>query len=292
MKQLIYGIKYMVNYRFFHRMDPLICGLVLHNSCNLRCRHCDVVNRPAYKMSYGESTGVIDKFYAEGGRCLSLEGGEPMIWRDGKYSMEDLVTYAQKKGFLAVIIYTNGMKPIETMADTVFVSVDGTREIQDELRGISFDRVISNIRNSKHPSIYINFTINSINIDNVRAFLELVEKITQIKGTFFYFHTPYYGLDELYLDSDQKKEMIGNLIRWKSEFSILNSVPGLKSARRNDWKKNLTICKVYENGTYYTCCRENRGGALCEDCGYLSYAEIDQAMKLKPGALLNAIKYF
>ena len=31
---------------------------------------------------------------------------------------------------------------------------------------------------------------------------------------------------------------------------------------------------------------------LCRDCGYLSYAEIDQTLKLKPSALLNAMKYF
>jgi len=28
------------------------------------------------------------------------------------------------------------------------------------------------------------------------------------------------------------------------------------------------------------------------ECGYLSYAEIDQTLKLKPGAILNALKYF
>ena len=31
---------------------------------------------------------------------------------------------------------------------------------------------------------------------------------------------------------------------------------------------------------------------LCRQCGYLSYAEIDQVLKLKPSAIGNALKYF
>jgi len=75
-------------------------------------------------------------------------------------------------------------------------------------------------------------------------------------------------------------------------YSAFISSAGLQSAFRNDWMRNLNICRVYEDGKYYACCRENNSGELCKDCGYLSYAEIDQTLKLKPGAFLNALKYF
>ena len=292
MKHLFYGIKYLANYWLFGRTNPLICGLVLHNRCNLRCRHCAVVDRSDAVMSYDEAIGVIDSFYEEGGRCLYLEGGEPFLWKEDPYTMEDIVHYARKRGYYSVIIYTNGTLPIESDADTIFVSVDGLKDTHDALRGKTFDRIMNNIWQSGHPSIFINYTINSVNKDDIPGFCEYISRIPQVKGTFFYFHTPYYGYDELYLDRETKNEILGKLLKLKNRYNILNSSSGLKSAIRGDWKKNLTVCRVYENGTYYPCCRENNHGTLCKDCGYLSYAEIDQTLKLKPGAVINALKYF
>jgi hypothetical protein len=151
---------------------------------------------------------------------------------------------------------------------------------------------MDNIQQSHHPSIYINYTINSVNKDDVAGFCEYADSIPQIKGTFFYFHTPYYGFDELYLDRGAKNEILAKLLKLKGRNKILNSSAGLKSAIRNDWKRNLDMCIVYEDGKYYKCCRESNNGVLCEECGYLSYAEIDQTLKLKPGAIVNALKYF
>jgi Fe-coproporphyrin III synthase len=292
MKPIIFGIKYLVNYRINGDNKPLICGLVLHNKCNLRCRHCTIVDRAEAVMSYRETVEVMDAFYAEGGRCLYLEGGEPFIWKDQEHSMEDVVHYAHKKGYYAVIVYTNGLQPLYTEADTVFVSVDGLKQIHDKLRGKSFERILDNIQKSDHPSIYINYTINSVNYSEIKDFCVFVDKIPHIKGTFFYFHTPYYGIDELYLDRIKRTDILHHLLDLKKRYKILNSSAGLKSAIRNDWKKNLRICRVYEGGKYYSCCRESRNGEVCENCGYLSYAEIEQALMLNPGAILNALKYF
>lgn len=292
MKQLIFGAKYILNYWLNGPTQPLICGLVLHNKCNLRCRHCTIVNRSPAKMNYQEAASVIDGYYNDGGRCLYLEGGEPFIWKDGNYSMNDVVKYAINKGYHAVIVYTNGTQPLDSDADTLFVSVDGLKVTHDTLRGRSFDRIMENIQNSSHKSIYINYTINTVNKTEIAGFCEFIDKIPQVKGTFFYFHTPYYGYDELNLDHVSKQNILMELIKLKRKYKILNSVPGLKSALRNDWKKNLRICKVYEEGKYYYCCRESKNGKVCKDCGYLSYAEIDQTIKLKPGAMISAMKYF
>ncbi len=126
----------------------------------------------------------------------------------------------------------------------------------------------------------------------IAVFCAFIDKIPRIKGIFFYFHTPYYGYDELHLDAQARTEILLQLINLKKKYRILNSTTGLKSAIRNDWKKNLRICQVYEQGQYYNCCRESKNGELCKDCGYLSYAEINQTLKLKPGAIWNALKYF
>lgn len=292
MKPIFFGIRYLTKYWFLGNMNPLICGIVLHNRCNLRCRHCTIVDRPSSELKFEEAVKVMDVFYAEGGRCLYLEGGEPFIWQDDSHSMEDIVQYAKRKGYVAVIIYTNGTRALESAADTIFVSFDGLADIHDAIRGKSFDRIMNNIRKSGHPSIYINFTINAINKEGIEDFCKYMSNVTQVNGTFFYFHTPYYGYDELYIDQAAKTEILTKLITLKRKYNILNSVAGLKSAIRNDWKKNLDICRVYENGKYFTCCRENDNVKLCNVCGYLSYAEIDQTLKFKPGAIINALRYF
>lgn len=292
MKAVLYGVKYVLRYHLFKDHVPLICGLVLTNKCNLRCEHCRVSERSAKDLSFKEIKSVIDSYYKEGGRCLYLQGGEPFLWHDSQYTIEHIVEYARGVGFFTVIIYTNGTIPLETTADTVFISMDGLQATHDALRGASFNRIVENIHDSTHPSLFINFTINRRNKDELEDFCAFADGLQQIRGTFFYFHTPYYGYDDLYIEPVERNNILRSLLAYKKKYRILNSSAGLKSALRNDWKRPLDICSVYEKGDTYTCCRYPGNPELCKNCGYLSYAEIDQTLKLKPSAIQNALKYF
>ncbi|MCX6329381.1 MAG: radical SAM protein [Bacteroidia bacterium] len=291
-KHLFFGLKYVTTYRFLKEKKPLICGLVMHNNCNLNCLHCRITDRPACNLSFEESKSVIDSFYDEGGRTIYFEGGEPFLWRDHEYQLDDVVKYAQDKGFLATIIYTNGTYPLDTSADTVFISLDGLQKTHDLIRGKTFDMIMQNIRSSKHPSLLINFTINNYNKNEILDFCEFINGLKQIRGIFFYFHSPYYGYDELFVNKTDKKEILNRLIKNKNKYKILNSRAGLRSALRNTWKRPLTICQIYEGGKKYSCCRFSGNEDLCKDCGYLSYAEIDQVLKFKISSIRNALKYF
>jgi MoaA/NifB/PqqE/SkfB family radical SAM enzyme len=243
-------------------------------------------------LSFEEAKTAIHSFYEEGGRTLYIEGGEPFIWRDRQHRLENIVEYSRKMGYLTVIIYTNGTIPINTSADMVFISIDGLKKTHDFLRGDTFDKIMKNIRESNHPSLYINYTINSYNRDEIEDFCEFIDGMNQIRGISLFFHTPYYGHDELYIQPDERKEILLELLSYKKKYKILNSRAGLKSALRNDWQRPLGICRVYENGKMYPCCRFPDDPELCRDCGYLSYAEINQTLKLKPSAIMNALKYF
>jgi MoaA/NifB/PqqE/SkfB family radical SAM enzyme len=243
-------------------------------------------------LSFGEVRAAIDSFHREGGRCLYLEGGEPFVWRDDPHTVEDVVDYAHALGFLTVVVYTNGTLPLRTSADTVFVSVDGLRSTHDALRGKSFDRIMQNIQDSGHASLFINYTINRSNKDEIGEFCEHVHGNEQVRGTFFYFHTPYYGRDELCIEPDEKRRILRRLLDYKRHYRILNSRAGLKSAWRNDWRRPLDICSIYEKGALHQCCRYPNDLQLCRECGYLSYAEIDQTLKLRPSAIRNALQYF
>lgn len=292
MKPYLYGIKYIINRRIFKQDTPLICGLVLTNKCNLQCSHCRVTSRVTEAMRFEEAKTVIDSFYQEGGRTLYLEGGEPFLWKDKNYNIEDIIRYSHNRGYFSIVIYTNGTFPLKTSADTVFISVDGLQEKNDFLRGKSFNRIMENIRKSDHPSLYFNYTINNHNKDEVREFCEYVNDINKIRGVFFYFHTPYYGYDELYIDPGERNKIIKQLLSYTRKYKILNSRAGLRSAMKNNWERPLDICRVYEEGNVYNCCRYNKDPELCQQCGYLSYAEIYQTMRLRPSAINSAMKYF
>jgi len=292
MKQILYGIKYVINHQIFKKNTPLIAGLTLTSKCNLRCRQCRVPNIGRENLSFKDSIAILNSFYKEGGRTVYFQGGEPFMWHDGEHSLEDLVKQAHEIGYLTTVIYTNGTIPIETSADTVFISVDGLQKTHDFLRGKSFDRIMENIFESMHPSMFINYTINNYNKNEIEGFCEFINKIHQIRSIFFYIHTPYYGYDDLYIEPAGRNEILHKLLGYKKKYKILNSKAGLKSALNNEWKRPLTICRVYEKGNIYECCSFPGDPELCKDCGYLSYAEIDQTLKLKPSAILSALKYF
>lgn len=288
----LYGLRYVLSYRSSQTPPPLICGIVLHNKCNLKCLHCRITERPADTLSFYDTKRLIDKFYDEGGRTVYFEGGEPFLWRDNGFLLEDAVNYAKNKGYLATIIYTNGTIPINSSADTVFVSLDGLKETHDKIRGKTFERIMQNICSSDHPSLFVNYTINNYNRNEILHFCEFINSIKNIRGVFFYFHSPYYGYDELYIDERGRNEIISLLLKKRYKYKILNSSAGLRSALRNDWKRPLDICRIYEGRESFTCCRFGGNEDLCRNCGYLSYAEIVQVLRLRPTAILNAIKYF
>ena len=221
MKQMIYGITYTINRRIFKKTTPLIAGLTVTNKCNLRCCHCRITDREAEDLSFEETITILDSFYKEGGRTVYLQGGEPFIWHDRQHNLEDIVEYAHEKGFLAAIIYTNGTMPIKTSADTVFISVDGLQKTHDFLRGNTFDKIMKNIQESKHPSLYINYTINSYNREEIKNFCEFINGMNQVRGIFFYFHTPYYGYDNLYLEPTERNEILLELLSSKKKYKIL-----------------------------------------------------------------------
>ncbi|MBN1550972.1 radical SAM protein [bacterium] len=292
MRHLLFGIKYIINHNIFKKKPPLICGITVTNQCNLTCRHCRISERGTHHTGFEEICAAIHSFYNNGARTLYFQGGEPFLWHDGKYTLEDLVRYAHNVGFLAAIIYTNGTFPLQTSADTVFISIDGLEKTHDFLRGKTFGKIMNHICESSHASLYVNYTINNYNKDDIQEFCEFIDGIHQIRGTFFYFHTPYYGFDELYIEPDERKAILLRLLHYKKKYKILNSRAGLTSAYNNDWKRPLDICRVYEKGVIYTCCRYPDNPELCANCGYLSYAEIHQTLKLKPSAILNALRYF
>lgn len=271
---------------------PFIGGIVINDKCNLYCRHCSVSNRGIPDLSYNEINNGLLSLYKKGLRYLYIEGGEPFLWRDNDKNINDIIQLARNIGFTFIVLYTNGTFPIETKADTVFVSLDGTEYIHDSIRGKSYNRIISNIIKSDHKRIIANFTITPTNENDIGAFCEEISHIKQIKGIFFYFYTPQNANDDLIISQSEKKTIIENILILKSKgFRILNSNKALKSLIDNKWTRPNGLSYLFAENRLFKCCRSFGHDEICENCGYLGLSEIYHITRLSVDAILTAVKY-
>ena len=60
----------------------------------------------------------------------------------------------------------------------------------------------------------------------MRAFCDYVEGVHNIRGVFFYLHTPYYGHDALELDAAERQRVLNELLSLRGQYRILNSHRG------------------------------------------------------------------
>ena len=293
-KFLFFGASYWIK-RFILRQNiPFIGGYVLNESCNLNCSHCQVAsNSHDSDPSFEQAMNGIDMLYNKGARLLAITGGEPFYWNNHREKqLEELIIEAKRKGFRRVNVYTNGTFPLESSADTIFVSLDGRRDTSKKLRGDIYDKVMTNINNSSHENIIINFTINALNYQEVEPFCLEIAQNPKIKGVFYYFHTPYYGRDELFVDFELKRKIIDLLLDMKKrKLPVFNSKSALKAVYNDSWNRPTNFCQVYANGQVIDCCRAYKNKDACDNCGYLGYVEVGQIMKLHPSAILGGFKY-
>jgi MoaA/NifB/PqqE/SkfB family radical SAM enzyme len=225
-------------------------------------------------------------------RSIAIGGGEPFLWEDAGYKVDDVVRLAREMGFKLVVIYTNGTFPLKISTDAIFVSLDGPKETNDRLRGTSYDIVIRNIQNSSHPNLWINYTINSKNHQEIESFCKEIQSIKNIRGVLFYFHTPYYGIDDLFINLAERKKIIMKIIALKKAgFKILNSFACLQAVYNDDWERPAKMCYVYANNKLFQCCRSIGNQEACVNCGYLSYAEIIHAPKLQFSSIKTALNF-
>jgi MoaA/NifB/PqqE/SkfB family radical SAM enzyme len=271
---------------------PFIAGMVLNNECNLKCSQCFLQSEEKNSLTFQQISDGLDELYTRGIRSIAITGGEPFMWKDGKHNLNDIISLMYKKKFLVTSVYTNGTFAINTITDNVFVSIDGNETTTNKLRGPIFNNVINNIKGSKHPQIFINYTINSKNHQEIEQFCQYIKAIPNIKGIFFYFYTPYNSIDDLFLSRDKKIEIAKNLILLKNKYKILNSFAALKDFINDNWNRPSDVCLVYsDKGEIVSCCRAIKNKEACDNCGYLGYLEVIDITKFKMSAIVEAFNY-
>ncbi len=282
------------SWRFFRHQqpEPLIYGIVVTDRCNLRCRGCRVANTGRSDMNWDQLIKLLKNARRRGFSELYLSGGEPLLWRDGDHTLEDAIHEAKRLGFFHVHIYTNGTLGLDTCADLVWVSMDGLPGTFELRRGNHFSQVEAAVRNSQHPKVAVIYVIDRNTQIGVEPFLIWVRK-TQfpVLGVMFYFHTPYYGYDDLYLDADQRAPIIDRLITCKKAgLPVINSRAGLLALRSGDWPRRFPIAYVADVDGEYICCRAHDD--ICEDCGYAACTELTEFQRLRPSAVLGMLRYW
>ena len=283
-------VRFGIDFFLLHGDKPHILGLAINDTCNLQCLGCRVANVNHEVMSMDWVEAVLERYYENGVRMLYLTGGEPYLWRDGNYRLPDIVALAHDKGYLRVHVYTNGTAHLSTVPDFTWISIDGIGRTFEAIRGIPLERVLRNARGfrGKHAVV---FTINTINYRTIREALEYFERELPGTETMFFFHTPYYGIDELHLSHTQRKIAVDTLLECKKDgLPVLNSATALAAYLNGTNGPPLDYSWIVDGSGDYRCCRVEGDPEICKDCGYSTGFEIVQARRLRPGAIRTMLK--
>ncbi len=274
------------------RWDPLIYGVAVTDRCNLSCRGCDVSNTGRPDMTWGQLVDVMRNAWNRGFRELYFTGGEPMLWRCEERTLEDAIAAAKRTGFFHVHVYTNGTLGLDTSADLVWVSMDGLPGTFELRRGDHFNQVERAIREGRHLKAAIIYTIDRNTASGIEPFLRWVDETGfPMLGVMFYFHTPYYGRDELFLTADERSPIIDRLLGCiRAGLPVINSRAGLLALKAGDWTRRIPTAHVVDIDGEYVCCRAS--DAVCADCGYAACTEITESLRLRPSALLGMARYW
>jgi MoaA/NifB/PqqE/SkfB family radical SAM enzyme len=291
-RKLRFYVPYTWRSAVMRRPGPLFYGIAVTDRCNLACRGCRVANTGRPDMTWERLVAVMQNAWLRGFRELYFSGGEPMLWRDGELEIEDAVVEARRIGFFHVHVYTNGTLGLASSADLMWVGMDGLPGTFEKRRGPHFEEVEQAIREGMHRRAAVIYVIDRNTAGGVEAFLQWVRgSRLPVIGVMFYFHTPYYGRDELFLTAPERAPIIDRLLACLREgLPVLNSRAGLLALQSGDWPRRTPAARVADVDGEYVCCRAPDG--VCEDCGYAACTEIAESQRLRPSALLGMRRYW
>ena len=278
----------------FRKQEPILGTVIVTDKCNLHCKHCSVNNITAVLYPYQQILGEMRQLYDMGVRILFFCGGETFLWRDGDYTLRDLVIEAKRMGFLIVYAVTNGTYPLVLPeADLILLTLDGDREHHNAIRGDTYDTIFQNIRNATADNICFYMAINQINKDSVRDVCLAARDTPHVKAVSFNFHTPYPDTKELALSKEEKDQCCRTIAQMMEEgapvFNLKSAFPYLID---NSFPTPCHQCVVMENGELSTCGRCIHVPGLCQQCGYFFVAEYTLLFQGNPKVILEMLRTY
>jgi len=251
--------------------------LKITNLCNLRCRMCAQWGQSGYNFDRSAETlkeVVPAKYYkkvvddcAHSNPLYYIWGGEPMLYPD----IMEVLGHIKSRGNPCALI-TNGTliaehakELVEMDLDSIMISLDGPRELHDEIRGRvgTFDEMSAGIeaiqrerraQRKTTPVIVLLMTITTTNCNAIVETLEVVDRLgADFAGIYFSWftnrqigeaHTKFmeehfcvtptawngFLLDSTQMDVEQLIEEIRRVRRLRLRFPIL-FVPDLSESQ-------------------------------------------------------------
>ena len=275
LSSFLYFAKFGIKTVLLRKKDPILGTIILTDKCNLKCRHCSVNNITAVIHPYEQIKQEMKLLYEMGVRILFFCGGETFLWQDSGKNLRDLVVEAKEAGFLIVNVVTNGTFPIDLPeADLILLSLDGNREKHSQIRGNTYDTIISNIQQASSDNICFYMAINQINKDTIKDVCQKAMELANVRAVSFNFHTPYPDTKELALSREEKAGCCAVIARMIKEgapvFNLKSAFPYLIN---NTFPTPCRQCVVMENGRLSICGRCIDVPDLCSQCGYFFAAE-------------------
>jgi MoaA/NifB/PqqE/SkfB family radical SAM enzyme len=294
----LHEIAYLGKYGFktfiLKQKKPIIAGIPLTDVCNLKCKHCVVANVGRGHYPWVRIEQFLRHFHEIGVRILYIQGGEVMTWQDGNLNVNDVIRRAHEIGFFKVAAVTNGTLGLPDGADLVWVSIDGPERVHDSIRGTgTFATVMHNLEQSRHKRINLNMTINRVNAGEVEAVASIADRLPSVHGVSFNFHTPYPGVEDIFLPLEERSAAIDRILKLKRRgLPVLNTEAGLKALQKNNWRRPVPIIHLVEKDRIFECCWGREQPGVCEKCGYGIVAELSQLLNGNITTILQSLALF
>jgi Fe-coproporphyrin III synthase len=271
-----------LRYHLSGTVTPVLAGYKITHRCNLRCRHCPYWERSGPESDFSGAVTTLQRLAAMGVRILIVEGGEPLLWRDGTKTLADVLAVARTL-FRSVCITTNGTLPWKRLPlDRVWVSLDGPEPIHDAMRGDGvFARVWAHLSERGGGRTFISTTVNTVNIASIPELVTLLRG--KADGVTIQFHYPYQGLpDPLFVPPTERAPLLDELAHLKSRgFPVANSFRSLHELKQERWTcEDGLLANAEPDGSITTgCYLKNRGPAECSRCGFTAHNEMSLAFR-------------
>ena len=292
--ELAYFASYGFRTLVLRQRKPLIAGMPLTDVCNLHCKHCVVANAGRGPYSFSKIDSTLRHFYDMGVRIMYMQGGEIMTWKDGEKDLNDVIRRAHEIGFFKVAVVTNGTLGIDSEADLMWVSIDGSERVHDAIRGRgTFAAVTRNLETTTHRRVSLNMTINRLNAGEVEEVANIAERMPNVHGVSFNFHTPYPGVEDLCLPLNERALVIDRILALQRKgLPVLNTGGGLQAMKKNRWRRPIPIISLMERDRIYECCFGREHPGVCEKCGYGLIAELSQVLSWNIPTMLHSLSLF